>query len=121
MKEGVEKAPFLQLFGKGKSEALDQIYYDSMENLKLFILAEYDSIKKFCETHDIDRFNLNKIFANKYDKEMSIGLYLRCLVGLGLVSKEALTEEALSLNVSLRAYLKVNNNLIMQSLILMQY
>lgn len=111
----------VNLFGKGRSQALDQIYFDSIENLKLMITAQFDSVKKFCEENDIDRFNLSKIFANKYDKEMSIGLYLRCLIGLGIVNAEAVTGDNLSLNISLRDYLKIDNNMIMQSLILMQY
>ena len=109
------------IFGMSKEKALDRLYYDSIENLKILILSQYPSVKNFCENHDIDRWNLNKIFANSYHKEMSIGLYMRCLKSLGMIDSNCMTEEQLNLNVSLRSYLKIDNNMIMQTLMLLQF
>lgn len=107
------------VFGRSKSQAIDDIYRDTIENLKGMIVHQVGSVKRFCEMNNIDRFNLAKIFSESRD--MSIGLYLRCLIGLGHIQHSAVTGDNLNLNFSLREYLKVDNNLIMQSIILMQY
>ena len=109
------------LFGKSREALMDQIYRDTTESLKGLILARSESVKKFCEETNINRYNLGKVFNGTYGKEMSVGLYIRCLIGLELISSDSVSGDSLLLNLSLRDYLRVDNNLIMQSIILIQH
>lgn len=110
----------------------EQLYQTTLVQLHLFIKTEYGTVKNFCDAHGIDRFNLSKCFnagANESGKEMSVGLYLRCAVALGMLnpcdlgdlSEEPAEKIQRIFPMSLREYLLVNNNAVLKSIMMIVF
>ena len=72
-----------------------------------------ETVAKFCEAHNIDKFNRYKIMSDNSKNEMSVGLFARVMTGLGLEGLENVT----SSNLSLKQYLEIDNNLILKSIL----
>jgi hypothetical protein len=72
-----------------------------------------ETVAKFCEAHNIDKFNMYKIMSENSKNEMSVGLFARVMTGLGLEGLENVT----SSNLSLKQYLEIDNNLILKSIL----
>ena len=72
-----------------------------------------ETVANFCEAHNIDKFNMYKIMSDNSKNEMSVGLFARVMTGLGLEGLENVT----SSNLSLKQYLEIDNNLILKSIL----
>lgn len=110
------------LIGMPKSQYLDRIYFDLMDDLKGRIEATYGSVREFCNKAGIDRANLVKALTNYRRHEISIGTYIKVCQELGIVNKQAITGNGISVNnIKLRDYLKIDNNQIWQSIVLINF
>lgn len=96
------------------------MYEDTLADLRAIIESEYNSVAAFCASHGIDRFNLSKCWPEegKKPKDMSVGLYLRICIGLGILSADAVAKDQLNYSLSLRDYIVIDNNAVMKSLLL---
>lgn len=103
------------------SEQIDRMYFDSMENLKGEMQVHFGGVKPFCDHCEknglgqIDHFNLSKIFSKNVKSEMSVGLFIRILIGLGMAKPDDVLDGVTDLNIPLRKYLKVNHDIVMRS------
>ena len=87
----------------------NQTYSHTLVELKCLIENEFGSVLNFCNVSKIDRPNLVRTFSRFNGKDMSVGLFVRCAVALGLmVDDNANGEEAQLLNLTLRNYLKID-------------
>jgi len=102
---------------KKESLLIDRMYTDTIEDLRGVITDKFGSIKKFCETEGMpEETNLSRIFSKKSNRCMSIGLYIRILIALGLVDKDAIIGETLDLKLSLKLYLKIDHTAVFRSI-----
>jgi len=93
------------------------IYKETIEDLRAKIESRYNSVSAFCKAHDIDRFNLYKIFNNTKGQEMSVGMFSRILTAFGV---EGLEKSHRS-NLSLKQYLEIDNNAILKSILMIKF
>lgn len=93
------------------------IYTETIEDLRAKIESKYTSVSKFCKAHDIDQFNLYKVFNKTNGQEISIGLYARIVSALGV---SGLDNVATS-NLSLKQYLEIDNNAILKSILIIKF
>ena len=93
------------------------IYSETIEDLRAKITSDYISVLAFCKAHEIDRFNLYKVFNGTNGQQMSVGLYARILTALGVEGLETATESSLSL----KSYLEIDNNAILKSILLIKF
>ena len=98
-------------------EINETIYTETIQDLRARIESDHKSVKSFCDVHNIDRFNLYKVFNGTNGQEMSVGLFARILSGLGVVGLEAVK----SLSLSLKEYLKIDNNAILKSILAIKF
>lgn len=96
------------------------LYEDTLKDLRSIIESEFGTVAKFCTVSDISRFNLSRCWPEegKKPKDMSVGLYLRICIALGIMDKGVVTGEQLDFSMSLRDYLVIDNNAVMKSVIL---
>jgi hypothetical protein len=100
----------------------DAHYYSVLQNIRQAIGAEYESDAQFCREAGIDKFNLSKCWPKTGDglaapaKEMSVGLYSRICLALGILDNCEVSDEQLVMDSSLRDYLLVNNFGIVRSM-----
>lgn len=99
-----------------KEEKLNSIYIDLMRDLKAMI-EQRGSMAAFCKAHGISRPNLVACFSETNPSEISVGLYQRVCVALGLM-KEA--NSSLT-NLTLKQYLSIDNKAIYDSMISISY
>jgi hypothetical protein len=93
------------------------IYKETVEDLRAKIESKYESVSVFCEVHDIDKYNLYKIFSKNNKGEMSVGLFARIVTALGVSGLENVT----SSNLSLKQYLEIDNNAIYKSILAIKF
>ncbi len=93
------------------------IYTETIEDLRAKINSDHVSVKKFCDTHEIDRFNLYKVFNGTNGQEMSVGLYARIITAMGVKGLEAAKDS----NLSLKSYLEIDNNAVLKSILLIKF
>lgn len=87
-----------------ESEKVDRMYFDFINNLKGLLEGKQ---AQFCRDNEIDKHNLNKILSGKRD--MSVGLFIRVMVGMGYMSKEHQeSADLLRANTPLKEYLKID-------------
>lgn len=103
--------------GHLRPDLLDQVYGDLIESLRGLIEVRAGSLKRFCESNGIDRWNLYRIVKGKHD--ISVGLYLFILERLDVTSP--LPDYQKELKGSLRDYLKTNHQAINESLLVLNY
>lgn len=97
--------------------ASETIYRETIEDLRTNIEAKYINIHNFCQEHNIDKFNLYRIFSKQNSREMSVGLFARIMTALGVGGLENVT----SSNLSLKQYLEIDNNAIFKSILLIKF
>lgn len=90
----------------------DFYYADLIEDLKGKILLKFGSVASFCREKGISRQNLSEVFSGRQD--ISVGLYLKICVSLGVVGEGATTTES---GVSLRDYLRVDHDIVLKSVL----
>jgi DNA-binding phage protein len=96
----------------------DAAYLDTITGLKAAILKKFGNVKAFCDVTGLDRPNLSRAFSSSNDKDVSVGLYIRCVVGLGLMPKSAVdSEDDQLLNLTLRNYLKIDTMAVWRSIL----
>jgi len=93
------------------------IYTETIEDLRAKISSDYKSVSNFCETHDIDKFNLYKIFNGTKGQEMSVGLFARIMAAMGVEGLDGVTSSSLSL----KQYLEIDNNAILKSILAIKF
>lgn len=72
-------------------------------------------IAAFAEAYGLSRQNLQKTFALGQNS-LSVGVYIRILVGLGILDKSYLQgTDATEFTLSLKLYLQLNHNLLLSS------
>ncbi len=98
-------------------EINETIYTETIQDLRARIESDHKSVKNFCDAHKIDRFNLYKVFNGTNGQEMSVGLFARIMSGLGVVGLEAVKSSPLSL----KEYLKIDNNAILKSILAIKF
>lgn len=87
----------------------NQTYTHTLVELKCLIENEFGSVLNFCNKTGIDRPNLVRTFSRFNGKDMSVGLFVRCAVALGLMEDDlGNSEEPQLLNLTLRNYLKID-------------
>jgi len=103
----------------------DKIYTNTIQELRGFIEGHvYDADKEpsvagFCKAYGIDRSNLVKCLQGQ--REMSVGLYQRIAVALGLMGKEHACEDVFLFNVPLRMYLRINHDSVKNSIMMVNF
>lgn len=95
----------------------ETIYTETIEDLRAKIESKYEAVSKFCTVHDIDKYNLYKIFSRNNKSEMSVGLFARISTALGVKGLENVTSSSLSL----KQYLEIDNNAILKSILLIKF
>ena len=108
----------LSMINGHKSAAIDRIYEDMIGDIRAHV-DNYGGVTKFCSDNEIGRSNFNSILTGQ--REMSIGTYIRVLIGWGVVDETVVTGDQKKSNLPLKEYLKIDNNTIMQSLILITH
>lgn len=93
------------------------IYKETIEDLHAKINSDHGSVMQFCTKHQIDRFNLYKVFNGTNGQEMSVGLYARIITAMGVQGLETATDSSLSL----KSYLEIDNNAILKSILLIKF
>jgi hypothetical protein len=93
------------------------IYTETIEDLRAKIESSFGSVSKFCKKHDIDKFNLYKLFSGKSSREMSVGLFARIMTALGAKGLENVTDSKLSL----KQYLEIDNNAVLKSILAIKF
>ncbi|MCK4500616.1 hypothetical protein KAU11_08960 [Candidatus Babeliales bacterium] len=93
------------------------IYTETIEDLRAKIISDFESVSKFCDKNNIDKFNLYKIFNGTKGQEMSVGLYARILSAMGVNGLEGVKSSSLSL----KQYLEIDNNAILKSILLIKF
>lgn len=93
------------------------IYKETVEDLRAKIESTFGSVSKFCKEHEIDKFNLYKIFNGTKGQEMSVGLFARIMTALGIEGLENVTSSSLSL----KQYLEIDNNAILKSILAIKF
>lgn len=93
------------------------IYKETVEDLRAKIESKYGAVSHFCAEHNIDKFNLYKIFNGSNGREMSVGLFARIMTALGVSGLENVT----SSNLSLKQYLEIDNNAIFKSILAIKF
>lgn len=93
------------------------IYTETIEDLRAKINSDHGSVMKFCTKHNIDRFNLYKVFNGTKGQEMSVGLYARIITAMGVEVLDTATDSSLSL----KSYLEIDNNAILKSILLIKF
>lgn len=63
-----------------------QITQEIVESLRNQILSKHKSIRSFCQENNMCRHNLSKIFQGR--QEISIGLFVRINIALGVLCPE---------------------------------
>lgn len=97
-------------------------YVDTMVGLKSRILADFGSMKSFCDRCGFDRPNLVKVFSDNSDRELSVGLYIRIASALGVIKKNTVDDGDTQLfNLSLRNFLKVDAMSIWRTILSISY
>jgi hypothetical protein len=104
-------------------EALDIIYRDTIQDLKSLIEVHVcpngkSSIKAFAEFYGIDRSNLNKCLNGTNGQELSVGVFQRCCLALGLMHQNQVYDCKALMNLSLKSYLMIDNNAIKDSILM---
>jgi hypothetical protein len=113
-----------------------QQYLVMLENLRVTITTAgpWASIAAFCDDSGIDKFNLSKCWPKESkpgrppltederypEKEMSVGLYSRILLALGLFDNCEVSDEQLLSPDPVRSFITYNTSAIMRSLIALQ-
>lgn len=93
------------------------IYKETIQDLRGKMESKNETVAKFCDVHGIDKFNMYKIFSDNTKNEMSVGLFARVMTGLGIGGLENVT----SSNLSLKQYLEIDNNLILKSILAINF
>jgi len=110
-----------------ESALIDRMYEDTIEDLRGTIQVKFGSVANFCrhcEEQGLakpEETNLSRIFSKNSSRSMSVGLYIRILIGLGLADQDAIIGETMELNLPLRLYLKIDHNIVMRSFNLFSY
>jgi|GEM_PF-5839864 len=94
----------------------NKIYEQTMDALTDFVTTHHcpegePSIRNFCRTYKIGRQNLTASLAKKPGHDMSVGVFLRVCLHLGLLKDSGLTPEGQSFrsSISLRQYMEIDN------------
>lgn len=100
----------------------DRIYSGILEELRGYIEAHEcpssgrKSVKAFCEEYGINRPNL--VFTLNGNKDISLGLFIRLCVALGLMNDEDQLATSGELDtMPLRMYLKVNYSTVLKTVL----
>ena len=98
------------------------IYEETIKDMQSMIIGKYGSVLKFCEQTGVDRFNLSKVFTaikkENNTKSMSIGLYFRICVELGMMERALVDPAIFEFDMPLRDYMLVDNNQVMRTIIM---
>lgn len=86
------------------------IYNDTLVELRVRMENKSGSVQKFCVEHDIDNLNLYKLFSKNSKREMSIGLFARICSALG----NPVAAQVVDSNLSLKQYLEIDNNAVLK-------
>lgn len=93
------------------------IYKETITDLRAKMESQNETVANFCEAHNIDKYNMYKILSSKTKNEMSVGLFARVMTGLGIEGLENVQSSSLSL----KAYLEIDNNLILKSILTISF
>lgn len=114
------------------AEKAQEIYEDTVRDLRARIESHIcpsgkSSVKAFCDEYGINRSNLVSILTSvdagntqKTPREMSVGLFQKICVILGLIGENCTTDEAAFYNLSLRLYMRINNNAILHAVMMLK-
>lgn len=102
----------------------DKVYQQTMDTLALLVSQHHcpdgtASIRSFCKAYKIGRANLTASLARKPGHDMSVGVFLRVCLALGILSDAGLTpggQPTASL-ISLRQYLEIDNTTLTRALL----
>lgn len=104
----------------------DKVYQEILSALRGFIEGHEcpsngkKSVQAFCTEYGINRPNL--VFTLNGNKDMSVGLFMRVCVPLGLIEDEGQLALAGQLDtMPLRLYLKVNYSHVMKAVLGLNY
>jgi hypothetical protein len=106
----------------------DKIYQDTMAALTMLVTQHVcpdgsASIRAFCKAYGIGRQNLTACLACSPGQTMSVGVYLRVLVALGLINEggPSPSGHALRSPISLREYLEIDNTIVTRGLLAINF
>jgi hypothetical protein len=91
-------------------------YWDAIRNLKATIESRGFTITDFAKKIGVNRANLNQCLLLRHD--ITVGLYVRCLEGLGL---QSFNEHSRGSEMKLKDFLLMDQYKIIQSLIILHF
>jgi len=99
-----------------------EIYEDTIRDLRGAIESHVTpsgkaSTKAFCEAYGINRANLVRCLTGNNGRELSVGLFQKISMHLGLINPATITDEEAFYNISLKSYILINNNAIFGALL----
>ena len=92
------------------------IYNKMIEDLQARILANYPSVKVFCEKNNISRQNLCRVFNTS--QVMSLDLYIRICVALGVLAPGSNLVKGHFSSMTLEDYLSIQSDIVLSVLVL---
>jgi hypothetical protein len=99
-----------------------EIYEDTIRDLRAAIEAHVtpsgkNSTKAFCEAYDINRANLVRCLTGNNGRELSVGLFQKISQHLGILPAATIVDNEAFYNISLKAYILINNNAIYSAIL----
>jgi AraC-like DNA-binding protein len=100
------------------AEHIENLYSHILQQLRLKIEADFGTLEAFSKQAGISRTSLSKVFSDNIQRDMTIGMYTRILIGLKLVPRSRVLPESLHTRVTVKEYLTIDNNTIINSITL---
>lgn len=97
-------------------EQLDNLYNNLIFQLRLRVEEQFDSITNFAKITGIRRDTMSKVFSTNIKQDMSMGMYMRILVGLGMIKADSVTKRQLESLVTLKDYIALPGDTISMSI-----
>lgn len=96
---------------------IDQIYFDTMANLRCLVENHQGSIAKFAKTINYDHSSLVKLLNNKSPSDMSVGTFLKSCVELGIIKEGMVSETQFRIKLSLKEYMQLVYNPVFEAIL----
>lgn len=100
---------------KTKTQNIDNVYSEIIENIRLKIVSDYGSVAKFCQEKGFNASVLSRVFNRA--QNLSLTHYIKILVSLGVLTPGVKTN--FDANLTVIDYLKIDHNSVNQSFLTM--
>ena len=97
------------------SDQLESLYNNLIVELRLRVENQFTTLRAFAKHTGINVKTLSRVFSPNIDQDVSVELYLRICIGLGLIVDNGSYGRNRLNGIPLRAYLSIDNNLVMNT------